>query len=416
MVHRIGIIGGGAAGMMAAASSKEENPEASVTIFDKNPALGAKVIISGGGRCNVTTGYTDVEEVLKKYPRGDKFLKNAMYAFGPADTYKWFEDHGVKLKIEKDMRVFPVSNDGHDIVGAFEQLFSTGNVDIKCGTDVRSVKKIDKKFVLTNSLDKKFEFDRLIVTTGGQAYRHTGSTGDGYSFAEKLGHSITELGPSLNSFVLGENWAKNLAGVSLDYVTMKTVLKDGKKVSYSGPFVWTHKGISGPVVFAMSAFSTFETCSKEEPIILSVDFVPTLTLPELEKHAFDFVKTNPKKPFFGTFHEFMPKSVLFSLLEDAKKPCNETKHAVIRNTCEKLKIFPLTVIGRGQGSEFVTAGGVDTSEIDPKTMESRICPGLFFAGEVMNIDGFTGGYNLQASWATGRMAGISAANENVIVA
>ncbi|MDP4008197.1 MAG: aminoacetone oxidase family FAD-binding enzyme [Candidatus Peregrinibacteria bacterium] len=412
MTHKIGIIGGGAAGMMAAMSAKSENSDVSVTIFDKNPSLGAKVIISGGGRCNVTTGYTDVEEVLKKYPRGNKFLKNAMYAFGPADTYKWFEDHGVKLKVEKDMRVFPVSNDGHDIVGAFEQFFDTQNVDVKCGTDIKSVKKVGEKFILTNSPGKEFEFDRLIVTTGGQAYRHTGSSGDGYCFAEALGHSTTSLGPSLNSFVLAETFAKDLAGVSLENVTMRAILKDGKKVSYSGPFVWTHKGISGPATFAMSAFSTFEICSKESPLILYVDFVPSLTLRELETHAFDFIKNYPKKPFFGIFHEFMPKSVLQKLIQNSANPCNETKHTVVRSTCEKLKNHPLTVIGRGQGSEFVTAGGVDTAEIDPKTMESRICEGLFFAGEVMNIDGFTGGYNLQASWATGRMAGINAADED----
>jgi predicted Rossmann fold flavoprotein len=406
MTHTIGIIGGGAAGMMAAMMAKLENPTASVTLFDKNFGLGSKVIISGGGRCNLTTGYTDIEEMLKNYPRGSKFLKNAMYAFGPAEVYEWFESQGVPLKIEKDMRVFPVSNDGKDIVGVFEQFFSTEDVDARLEIDIKKVLKVGEKFILTDSLGEEFEFDKLIVTTGGQAYRHTGSTGDGYDFAESLGHTITELGPSLNSFTLKKQWG--LAGVSLANVTMKTTLKDGKKVSYSGPFVWTHKGISGPVVFAMSAYSTFEECTKENPIRLSVDFVPTLSLPELEKHAFDFIKANPKKPFFSIFHEFMPKSVLFALLEDAKKPCNETSHSVIRKAVEKLKNFPLRVIGRGEGSEFVTAGGVDTAEINPKTMESRICPGLYFAGEVMNIDGFTGGYNLQASWATGRLAGISA--------
>jgi predicted Rossmann fold flavoprotein len=408
MTHTIGIIGGGAAGIVAAMMAKLENPTVSVTLFDKNPGLGSKVIISGGGRCNLTTGYTDIEEMLKNYPRGERFLKNAMYAFGPAEVYEWFESQGVPLKIEKDMRVFPVSNDGKDIVGVFEQFFSTKGVDVKCGIDIRAVSEVGEKFILTDALGEEFEFDKLIVTTGGQAYRHTGSTGDGYAFAESLGHKITELGPSLNSFVLGETL--NLAGVSLANVTMKTTLKDGKKVSYSGPFVWTHKGISGPVAFAMSAFSTFEECTKENPIKLSVDFVPTLSLPELEKHAFNFIEKNPKAQFYKMFHEFMPKSVLFALLEDAKKPCNETSHAVVRKTVEKLKAFPLTVIGRGQGSEFVTAGGVDTAEINPKTMESKICPGLYFAGEVMNIDGFTGGYNLQASWATGRLAGISAAH------
>ena len=403
--------------MMAAIMAKLENPEVSITIFDKNPGLGAKVIISGGGRCNVTTGYTDIEKMLKNYPRGSKFLKNAMYAFGPADTYEWFEGRDVPLKIEKDMRVFPVSNDGKDIVGVFEQFFSTESVDVKCGIDVKVVKKVSRelgeKFILVDKMGVKFEFDRLIVTTGGQAYRHTGSTGDGYSFAETLGHSITELGPSLNSFVLREKF--DLAGVSLSNVTMKTMLKDGKKVSYSGPFVFTHKGISGPVVFAMSAFSTFEKCSRERPIMLYTDFAPTLSLPELEKNAFGFIEANPKKPFFSVFHKFIPKSALKKLLEhlgiDPDKACNETKHADIRKAAEKLKNFPLTVIGRGQGSEFVTAGGVDTAEINPKTMESRICPGLYFAGEVMNIDGFTGGYNLQASWATGRLAGISASRK-----
>jgi len=411
MTHSIGIIGGGAAGMMAAMTAKMENPDVSVTLFDKNPKLGAKVIISGGGRCNVTTGYTDVETMLKNYPRGGRFLKNAMYAFGPEDCYKWFESQGVPLKTEKDMRVFPISNDGKDIVRVFEQFFSTKKVGIQCRIDVKGVEKVKEKFIVTDSTGKKYEFDRLIITTGGQAYRHTGSTGDGYSFAEALGHRITELGPSLNSFVLEEQL--NLAGVSHENVSMKTVLKDGKKVSYNGPFVWTHKGISGPVVFAMSAFSTFETATKNDPIELFVDFIPTLSFDELEAYVFAFIKENPKAQFYKIFHEFMPKSSIHTLIGklgiDTEKPCNETKHTDLRKAIQTLKNYPLRIIGRGQGSEFVTAGGVDTAEINPKTMESRVCPGLYFAGEIMNVDGFTGGFNLQASWATGRMAGMSAA-------
>ena len=410
MTHSIGIIGGGAAGMMAAMTAKMANPDASVMLFDKNPGLGAKVIISGGGRCNVTTGYTDIEEMLKNYPRGGRFLKNAMYAFGPADVYEWFENQGVPLKTEKDMRVFPISDDGMHVVRVFERYFKENNVRVKCSTAIKKAEFMNNKFILTDTSGENYEFDRLIITTGGQAYRHTGSTGDGYAFAEALGHSTTELGPSLNSFVLDRKW--DLAGVSHENVTMKTTLKDGKKVNYSGPFVWTHKGISGPVVFAMSAFSTFETATREDPITLFVDFVPTLSFDELESHAFDYIRKNPKAAFYKVFHKFIPKSVIKSLLKmlgvDPEKPCNETAHATIRKTVEKLKNFPLTVVGRGQGSEFVTAGGVDTAEINPKTMESRICPGLYFAGEIMNVDGFTGGYNLQASWATGRMAGMNA--------
>lgn len=410
MAHSIGIIGGGAAGMMAATAAKITNADASVTIFDKNPGLGAKVIISGGGRCNVTTGYTDIEYVLGKYPRGGKFLKNAMYAFGPADTYAWFENHGVRLKVEKDMRVFPRSNNGKDIVGVFEQFFSTHKVDVRCNTSIKSVLKADGGFVLTDIDGNTYKCDKLIITTGGVAYRQTGSTGDGYAFVESLGHSLTERGPSLNSFVIAEDFAKDLAGVSHTNVTMKATLKDGKKVHYSGPFIWTHKGISGPVVFAMSSYCAFEPCTHETPLKIYVDFAPGITLSDLEKHCFEFVKENPKKQFFTVFHGLAPKSVLQKIFTDAPRPCNEVSHANLRKGAESFKNYPLTAIGRGHGDEFVTAGGVDTSEVDPKTMESKVCDGLFLAGEILDVDGFTGGFNLQAAWCTGYLAGKNASS------
>lgn len=410
LAKKIGIIGGGAAGMMAAMAAKITNADVSVTIFDKNPGLGAKVIISGGGRCNVTTGYTDIKYVLGKYPRGGKFLKNAMYAFGPAAVYEWFEKMGVPLKVEKDMRIFPKSDDGHDIVRAFEKFFRKHDVGVKCKTDIVHAGKVDNKFLLLTKSGDEFIFDKLVIATGGQAYRHTGSTGDGYAFARSLGHSLTELGPSLNSFVIAEDFVKNLAGVSHASVTMKATLKDGKKVNYSGPFVWTHKGISGPVVFAMSAYCAFEPCTRETPLKIYVDFAPGVPLSALEKHCFEFVKENPKKQFFTIFHGFAPKSVLQKISTDAFRPCNEISHTNLRKMSESFKNYPLTAIGRGHGDEFVTAGGVDTSKVDPKTMESRICSGLYLAGEILDVDGFTGGYNLQASWATGYLAGKNAAH------
>ncbi len=405
---RIVIIGGGAAGLMAAASALEHNPSASITLIERNDGLGKKVIISGGGRCNVTTGYHDVKEVLTKYPRGGKFLTTAMYNFPPDRVYAWFEEHGVPLKTQTDMRVFPQSDDGHDIVRVFEKLFAKSAVNILLKTSVTHAEKHDDIFsIFTKESPEPILADKLIITTGGQAYRHTGSKGDGYAFAQSLGHTITSLAPSLNAFFTEESWPAGISGLSFEHATI-TAKRDGSPV-FSGPFLFTHKGVSGPAVFALSSLVAFEQYDKQMPLDITIDLYPEKTTEEIVEALSALMQEFSNKQFGNVLGMFLPKSlseiVIDQLDISVSKRANQVAKKDILRCAQWVKSIPLAVVQRGAGDEFVTAGGVELSEVNPRTMESLKCPGLYFAGEVLNIDGYTGGFNLQASWATGRLAG-----------
>jgi predicted Rossmann fold flavoprotein len=409
---KIAIVGGGAAGLMAAATIHEMSPEAEVFLIEKNDKLGAKVIISGGGRCNVTTGIRDVRLVLSKYPRGSKFLNSAMRRFPPEAVYEWFEAHGTPLKIEEDLRVFPESDDGKDIVGVFERMFARSNVRVLLKTSVFKIEKKDTGFdIFLKQQDAPLHVDRVILTTGGQAYRHTGSTGDGYAFAESLGHSITKLAPSLNSFTTKEKWPAEISGLSFERAEL-TAHRE-KKISFTGPFLFTHRGVSGPAVFALSSLVAFEFYDPKQPLAVTIDLFPDELSEELRSRIEQAFKAQPRKSLLNVLGFVVPKSLADIICREltllTEKHAGEVSAKEILSISSWLKAIPLTVIGRGAGDEFVTAGGVDLKEVDPSTMESKICPGLFFAGEILDIDGFTGGFNLQASWAAGRLAGESAA-------
>lgn len=408
---KLAIIGGGAAGLMAAASALAVNPEAEIFILEKNDGLGKKVLISGGGRCNVTTGLTDVRDVLKRYPRGKNFLFSAMYQFPPDAVYAWFEDHGVPLKTEEDLRVFPESNDGHDIVGVFEKLFNDSDVHVWLKANVIRVEKTDDVFALTiKDASEPLLVDRVILTTGGQAYRQTGSTGDGYAFALALGHHLTALAPSLNAFFTKEQWPKELSGLSFERAIISA--DRAGNPSYTGPFLFTHKGVSGPAVFALSSLVAFEAYDANQPLLIHIDVFPDRTVEQLVQQLEEIIARNPRKSFLNLLALLIPKSfadvVCYQLeIDGMKNPVEIGKRNFIR-VMSWLKAIPLQAIARGAGDEFVTAGGVDLKEVDPSSMESKLCPGLFFAGEILDIDGFTGGFNLQGSWATGKLAGESA--------
>lgn len=406
-MKKIIIIGGGAAGMMAAVMAAESGVCA-VSIFEKNSSLGMKVLISGGGRCNVTTGIFNVKELLKNYPRGAKFLMTAMFRFPPEKVMEWFEARGVPLKIEKDLRVFPVSDNGKDVVGALEKYLRKNSVEIFCNMAVAKVEKNGEQFTVTADDGRTFMADAVILTTGGNAYRHTGSTGDGYAFAQALGHTITPLGPSLNSLVVAEKWVGGLAGVSFE----KAGLRFGNHRRI-GAFVFTHRGVSGPAVFALSSFAAYEPISPKMTLRLAVDFFPDENFEIFQRRFSDLIQKNPQKKPANFLDILLPKSlcgVVVSLanIGGVARVGDLTKEnrSVLAHL---LKEFPMTVVGRSTGEEFVTAGGVDLSQINTNTMESKICPGLYCAGEILDIDGFTGGFNLQASWATGALAGGSSA-------
>lgn len=404
----LAIIGAGAAGLMATATILEHQPNAHVTLIEKNAEIGKKVLISGGGRCNVTTGIFDVPEVLTRYPRGRQFLTKALYHFPPTDVISWFEDHGVSLKIEEDLRVFPVSDDGHDVVGAFERVFKQheARFNLLTNTSVKSIERVGDRFAIHTSRQDVM-VDRVILTTGGQAYRHTGSTGDGYAFAESLGHTITPLAPSLSALHTLDAWPKMLAGVSLE--TVRIVTTKTPTDEWSGPLLFTHHGITGPAVFAFSALTAFQPISREQPLHIALDFFEGKTHEALYEDVKRAIREHGARQLVTVVALFLPKSLATIACMEVEvpttTPCHDVSDKEIRELIGWMKHAPLRIVSRSAGDEFVTAGGVDTHEVNPQTMESLKCPGVFFAGEILNVDGFTGGFNLQASWATGRMAG-----------
>lgn len=429
---KIAIIGGGAAGLMAAATIAESGVKAEVFIIEKNVELGKKVMLSGGGRCNVTTGLRDIKDVLAKYPRGNRFLSKPMYAFSPLAAYDWFEDHGVPLKIQPDMRVFPVSDRGRDVVGIFEKIFSSAKVDILLNAQVIGIAKAGKSFkILVKDRGEPLRVDKVILTTGGQAYRQTGSTGDGYAFAASLGHSITPLAPSLSAFHTKETWPATLSGLSFQDAEVSASVRsissqvhkvadlrpDGperpdRHFSASGPFLFTHKGISGPAVFALSSLVAFEQIDALRPLPITVDLFPGTSVERLRTLVEEAVADNAKRSFVNMLTTLVPKSlseiVSVELGLFKNKKAGEVSKKDLGRCVAWLKSIPLHAVARAAGEEFVTAGGVDLSEVDPATMQSKLCPGLYLAGEILDIDGFTGGFNLQSAWATGRSAGKSA--------
>lgn len=407
--QKIAIIGAGAAGLMAAATILESKnaSDYEVHLFEKNNKLGAKVIISGGGRCNVTTGVRNPQKLLQNYTRGAEFLKAALSKFTPEMVYNWFEEHGVPLKMEADLRAFPVSNDGNDIVQIFAELFSKHNVHIHFKEPVTDIKKENSDFHITTKIDS-YLFDKVIITTGGNAYRRTGSTGDGYTFAQNLGHSITELGPSLNSFMTKEIWPHELSGLAFKNAQLKY-----EKIKVTGPFLFTHFGISGPVTFSLSSNISFKEISKESP--LQISFMPDASkhFDIWDKELQNLVNTSPKKQIKTLLSTLFPERFIQILFQLSSVPATTKASEISKKDRQLIARFLsgeliLTLIARRPGDEFVTAGGVSTDEINSQTMESKICAGLFFAGEIINIDGVTGGFNLQSSWATGRLAGKNA--------
>ncbi|HBB38202.1 MAG: Flavoprotein, HI0933 family [Candidatus Magasanikbacteria bacterium GW2011_GWD2_43_18] len=407
---RVAIVGGGAAGMMCAATIAEEYPHVEIFVLEKNASLGKKVIISGGGRCNVTTGIEDIALVLEKYPRGNKFLQSAMHRFSPSMVYAWFEAHGVPLKCEDDLRVFPVSNNGKDIVAVFEDIFEEADVHVKYKHNVQDITKKETGFVLSFKDQNDLEVDKVVMALGGQAYRHTGSTGDGYYILEQLGHTITPLAPSLNSFLTKESWPKELSGLSFQKAT---IFVHGQKKQYNstGPFLFTHTGVSGPAVFALSSRIAFLDYDKTNPLAIQIDVFPDQTEQELLERLQQTREEHMQKTFKNTLPHLVAKSLAEEMCIQLDIPLDKKNADMSKKELARIATYvkgiPLEVIGRGAGDEFVTAGGVELTEVDPKTMESKICPGLYFAGEILDVDGYTGGFNLQASWATGNAAGIA---------
>jgi len=390
---KIGIIGAGAAGLMTAATIKELNSETEVLLFERNSRIGRKIAISGGGRCNVTTGITDKKILLTKYPRGAEFLKKAAFKlFPPQKVIDWFESHGLKLKCEADQRVFPANDNAEAVNELFEKLIPETFKLSEAVLEITKSKQ-DKFEIKTNK--NSYIVDKLVLTTGGNAYSQTGSKGDGYHFAKSLGHTITELGPSLNSFLVHEDWVKELSGLSLDKAYLSY-----KEIQIEGPFLFTHFGISGPAAFAFASQIPFQKVDKENPLVINLSF--GLQKSELDKS----IVKNGKKTILNILKLHLPERLSRTILRQLNINPDQKSSEISSQLRKKItQGLPISLIARKPGDEFVTAGGISLEEVNQKTMESKIIPNLYFAGEILNVDGYTGGFNLQASWATGRLAG-----------
>lgn len=398
--------------MIAAAKAREMG--ADVTILEKNKQLGKKMLITGKGRCNITNAGT-IEDIIKNIPGNGLFLYSSLNKFSNQDTINFFNCLGVATKIERGERVFPVSDRASDVVDALRRYLQKIGVNIKYETKADGLRISQGRIQGVTSGGNFFPAEAVIVATGGASYPGTGSTGDGYPMAAKAGHKVIAPKPSLVPLETSETWVKELQGLSLKNV--KVTALAGKKIIAGefGEMLFTHFGISGPIILSLSKpIAESLEVHPEVPIHVSIDLKPALSFEQLDlRIQRDFQKFS-RKHLSNAFGDLLPKSLIPVFLKNLSISEDKFVHQITKEErgqiVKLLKHFVLTVTKpRPLAEAIVTAGGVSLKEINPKTLESKMVQGLFFVGEVLDIDGFTGGYNLQAAFSTGYAAGISAA-------
>jgi len=408
-LKKIIVIGGGPAGMIAAIRAAEGG--AQVILFEKMPHVGRKLGITGKGRCNLTNT-ADNAEIIKNLPGNGKFLFSALKNFSSADTVNFFENLGVKTKIERGGRIFPVSDDASEVIDALLKKMLVLGVEIKNNSPVTEIIARNKKIVGVLSCGKIFECDAVILATGGASYPATGSTGDGFRLAKRIGHTITEILPALVPLEVEED-IKSLQGLSLRNIRVK-LLADGKKIAEQfGEMLFTHFGVSGPIILTLSRQAA-RLLAEKKFVEVEINLKPALTPEQLDARILrDFDKFK-RKSIKNALVELLPAKLISIVLDRAfiepNKKVDEIKQAERRRLVEILRGLPLTVTKTRPISEaIVTSGGISVKEINPRTMQSKIVENLFIAGEIADVDGFTGGFNLQAAWAMGNLAGKFAA-------
>ena len=411
------VIGGGAAGMTAAAAAARAGSQ--VTLLEKNEKLGKKIYITGKGRCNVTNS-CDFDTFIANIVRNPRFMYSSLHSFGPEDTMHMIEENGVKLKVERGNRVFPVSDHASDITKALCRALEKAGVRIRLHAEVNSIEIKGERFLLkVSGSGKKEELlcDRVIVCTGGRSYPTTGSTGDGYRFAEELGLAVRPQSPSLVSIVASDGLCADLAGVSLVNTGLSVFrMTDGRPVGKAlytgvGELLFTHKGISGPLVLTASAILS-GMISPETPYLFSVDLKPGLTDEMLDKRILRDLSERANMDMGNALAGLLIGGIREAVLKKAGIDPAEKARSVTRPERQELvrviKHFDLTAVSAGGFEEaVVTKGGVDVKELDPRTMEVKKIRGLYFAGEVVDVDAFTGGFNLQCAFSMGHAAGKS---------
>lgn len=410
------VIGAGAAGMMAAISAAKNGiPGEKILVLERNEKPGKKIYITGKGRCNLTNA-CETEELFLNVPRQAKFLYSAFYTFTNDQVIEFFADAGMKTKVERGNRVFPQSDHASDVIGALKRMMDRSHIRVEYHAHVRRILAMDGRVCgveLENG--KTYHAKRVLIATGGKSYPTTGSTGDGYVFAKELGHSVTELRPSLVPFTVEEDDVILMQGLAPKNVSVQIIDPDRpKKVLYEGfgEMLFTHFGVSGPLMLSASSVVNDDIAKKK--LKLLIDWKPAISEEQLDKRILADFEQNQNRQFKNALSGLAPAKLLPVLMERSgiapDKKINEItreeRHALVLT----LKAFSVTLTGlRDFNEAIITRGGISLKEVNPSTMESKLVPGLYFAGEVLDLDAFTGGFNLQIAWSTGYLSGLSAA-------
>lgn len=392
----VAVIGGGAAGFFAALTAKERNPSARVVILEKTAVLLSKVRVSGGGRCNVTHACFSPKELVLSYPRGHKELLGPFHLFAPKDTIAWFESRGVAIKAEEDGRCFPVSDSSETIIRALVDEAKKLGVIIELRQNIEKIEQTLDGFTLFVKGREQVHAKKVILATG--------SSSAGFAFAESLGHTIEPPVPSLFTFNIPDFALKDLSGISF---AKAGVSIRGTSFSYEGPLLITHFGLSGPAVLKLSAFAARYLHEKNYTVEIAVRWIPDLSLEQIQEALLALKKRLPAASLISENPFHLPKNFWKTFVHDTKR-LND--FSVKELTSLATRLFADVYLMNGKTThkeEFVTCGGVSLKEVSFKTMESKKCPGLFFAGEILDIDGITGGFNFQNAWTTGFIAGTS---------
>ena len=413
---KVVVIGGGPAGMVSAIKAAENGNE--VLIIEKMPSFGRKLLITGKGRCNITSSLY-MSEFIKNTPGNGKFLYSAFQNYTNADIIEFLKREGLEVKEERGSRIFPVTDKSVDVLNCFIKRIKELNIQYKLNTTVEKILVQNGQVVSVRTNNEMIKTNKVILATGGKSYPLTGSTGDGYKIAKALGHTIMPIKPSLVPLEIYEKEeCKKLQGLSLKNIGIKILDTDKKKVIYEdfGEMIFTHFGLSGPTILSGSAhlvkYKDIDYLLKNKNIVVSIDLKPALNEEQLDARILRDFKEVKNKQFINSLDKLLPQKMIPQIVElskiDGEKRVNEITKEERKALVNLLKNFTITVKGfRPVEEAIITCGGINVKEINPKTMESKIVKGLYFAGEIIDVDAYTGGFNLQIAYSTGYTAGMN---------
>ncbi|TCO79789.1 BaiN/RdsA family NAD(P)/FAD-dependent oxidoreductase [Marinisporobacter balticus] len=407
-MEHIVVIGGGAAGMVAAGTAAKRGEH--VILLEKNDTLGKKIYITGKGRCNLTNN-KDIEELLNHVTRNKNFLYSAFYSFTNDDVINLMHEYGTPTKVERGDRVFPQSDKSSDVIKALKKFMLSHGVDIKLNAEVKEILIQNNEIKGVSLSDQTIiSCKKVIIATGGMSYYTTGSTGDGYKFAKKLGHSIIPLRPGLVPLETEEAWVKELQGLSLRNISLKAIYKNKEIHTEFGEMIFTHYGVSGPVVLSMSNY--INDYLKKGKIRVLLNLKPALDEDKLDQRIIRDFEKYSKKQFKNSLQDLLPSKLIPVIIGLSGIPENKYVNQITKDERKKLinllTNLPMTISKmRPINEAIITSGGINVKEINPSTMESKKINGIYFAGEVVDIDALTGGYNLQIAFSTGYLAGMN---------